>query len=64
VRRACSDGIVWIAAGKERKRDFLEEMRQVAEVLGDDAAADKKVTNWADEYRIRIADKAALIVVE
>jgi hypothetical protein len=64
VRRAFPDGIVWITAGKERKRDFIEEMRQVAEVLGDDTKTDKKVTDWAVEYRIRIANKAALIVVD
>jgi WD40 repeat protein len=64
VQRAFPDGIVWITAGKERKRDFLEEMRQIAEVLGDDANAGKKVTDWQDEYRIRIANKAALIVVD
>jgi hypothetical protein len=27
VQRAFPDGIVWITAGKERKRDFIEEMR-------------------------------------
>ncbi len=30
VQRAFPDGIVWITAGKERKRDFIEEMREVA----------------------------------
>ena len=64
VRRAFPDGIVWITAGKERKGDFAEEMRQVADVLGDDGNSGKKVTNWQDEYRIRIANKAALIVVD
>jgi hypothetical protein len=64
VRRAFPDGIVWITAGKERKRDLIEELRQIAEVLGDDANTGKKVTDWQDEYRIRIANKAALIVVD
>ena len=27
VQRAFPDGIVWITAGKERKRDFIAEMR-------------------------------------
>jgi hypothetical protein len=36
VQRAFPDGIVWITAGKERKRDFIEEMREVAKALGDD----------------------------
>jgi hypothetical protein len=30
VQRAFPDGIVWIAVGRERKRDFIEEMREVA----------------------------------
>lgn len=64
VQRAFPDGIVWITAGKERKRDFIEELRQIAEVLGGDANTGKKVTDWQDEYRIRIANKAALIVVD
>ena len=64
VQRAFPDGIVWITASKERKRDFIEEMRQIAEVLGDDTNLEKKVTDWQDEYRIRIAGKAALIVVD
>lgn len=36
VQRAFPDGIVWITAGKEKKRDFMEEMREVAKALGDD----------------------------
>ena len=36
VQRAFPDGIVWITAGKERKRDFVEKMREVAKALGDD----------------------------
>ena len=36
VQRAFPDGIVWITAGKERKRDFIAEMREVAKALGDD----------------------------
>jgi NB-ARC domain len=33
VQRAFPDGIVWITAGKERKRDSIEEMRKVAKAL-------------------------------
>lgn len=39
VQRAFPDGIVWITAGKERKRDFMEEMREVAKALGDDLSS-------------------------
>lgn len=46
VQRAFPDGIVWISAGKERKRDFAEEMRQIAEVLGYDSDAMKRVCDW------------------
>src|SRR5215472_662776 len=48
LRRAFPDGIVWITAGKERKRDFVDEMRQVAEMLGDDSNTAKKITDWQD----------------
>ena len=36
VQWAFPDGIAWITAGKERKRDFIDEMREVAKALGDD----------------------------
>ncbi|MEK7405023.1 MAG: TIR domain-containing protein, partial [Acidobacteriota bacterium] len=36
VRQAFPDGIVWITAGREKRRDFVEEMREVAKALGDD----------------------------
>ena len=36
VGAAFPDGIVWITAGKERQRDFVVEIREVAKALGDD----------------------------
>lgn len=33
VRRAFPDGIVWITAGRDRQRDFIEEMREVAKAI-------------------------------
>jgi WD40 repeat protein len=64
VQRAFPDGIVWLTAGKERKRDFIEEMHEVAKVLGDDRSRYDKVLASENQYRTIIADKAALIVVD
>ncbi len=64
VRRAFPDGIVWITAGKERKRDFIEEMREVAKALGDDLTGYDTALGCENRYRTTIAQKAALIVVD
>ncbi|HEY6845777.1 MAG TPA: NB-ARC domain-containing protein [Terracidiphilus sp.] len=64
VQRAFPDGIVWITAGKERKRDFIEEMREVAKALGDDLKGYDTALAGENRYRTMIAQKAALIVVD
>jgi WD40 repeat protein len=64
VQRAFPDGIVWITAGKERKRDFIEEMREVAKALGDDLIGYDTSLACENQYRTTIANKAALIVVD
>ena len=64
VRRAFPDGIVWLTAGQERKRDFIEEMREVAKALGDDLSGYDTALACENQYRTTIADKAALIVVD
>jgi WD40 repeat protein len=64
VQRAFPDGIVWITAGKERKRDFIEEMREVAKALGDDPTGYDTALACENRYRTAIAQKAALIVVD
>ena len=64
VQRAFPDGIVWITAGKERKRDFIEEMREVAKALGDDLTGYDTALACENRYRTTIANKAALIVVD
>jgi WD40 repeat protein len=64
VLRAFPDGIVWVTAGKERKRDFIEEMREVAKALGDDLSAYDTTLACENQYRSTIANKAALIVVD
>jgi len=64
VQRAFPDGIVWITAGKERKRDFIEEMREVAKALGDDLSGYDNALACENQYRTTIANKAALIVVD
>ena len=64
VQRAFPDGIVWITAGKERKRDFIAEMREVAKALGDDLSRFDTDLACQHQYRTTIADKAALIVVD
>jgi len=64
VRRAFPDGIVWITAGKERKRDFIVEMREVAKALDDDLSRFDTDLACQHQYRTTIANKAALIVVD
>jgi hypothetical protein len=64
VQRAFPDGIVWITAGKERKRDFIEEMREVAKALGDDLSGYDTALACENQYRTTISNKAALIVVD
>ena len=64
VQRAFPDGVVWITAGKERKRDFIEEMREVAKALGDDLSGYDTALACENQYRTTIANKAALIVVD
>jgi len=64
VLRAFPDGIVWVTAGKERKRDFIEEMREVAKALGDDLSGYDTPLACENQYRTTIANKAALIVVD
>ena len=64
VRRAFPDGIVWITAGKQSKRDFITEMREVAKALGDDLSGYDTALACEHQYRTTIANKAALIVVD
>jgi WD40 repeat protein len=64
VQRAFPDGIVWITAGKERTRDFVAEMREVAKALGDDLSKYDTALACENAYRTTIANKAALIVVD
>ena len=64
VQRAFPDGIVWITAGKERKRDFIEEMREVAKALGDDLTGYDSALACENRCRTTVAQKAALIVVD
>jgi len=48
----------------ERKRDFIEEMREVAKALGDDLSGYDTLLDCENRYRTTIANKAALIVVD
>ena len=50
--------------GKERKRDFVEEMREVAKALGDDLSGYDTALACENQYRTTIANKAALMVVD
>ena len=64
VQRAFPDGIAWITAGKERQRDFVQEMREVAKALGDDLSDYDNTLACENQYRTTIRNKAALIVVD
>jgi WD40 repeat protein len=64
IQRAFPDGIVWITAGQERERNFLDEMREVAKALGDDLTRYDTALACEHQYRTTIANKAALIVVD
>jgi hypothetical protein len=39
TQQAFPDGIVWLTAGKDRKRDFIKEMRDIAQALGEDLSS-------------------------
>ena len=64
VQQAFPDGIVWITAGRDRQRDFVAEMREVAKALGDDLSRYENALACENQYRTTIANKAALIVVD
>jgi len=64
VQQAFPDGIAWVTAGKDRQRDFVAEMREVAKALGDDLIRYENSEACKNQYRTTIADKAALIVVD
>jgi hypothetical protein len=62
VRQAFPDGIVWITAGREGRRDFVQEMQEVAKALGDDLSRYDNDLACEHQYRSTIANKAALVV--
>src|SRR5271157_992912 len=64
VQQAFPDGIVWITAGKESRRDFIRQMREVAKALGSDPSRYEDVQACENRYRATLAGKAALIVVD
>ena len=64
VQQAFPDGIVWITAGKESRRDFIQQMHEVAKTLGSDPSRYEDVQACENRYRTTIATKAALIVVD
>ena len=64
VQQAFPDGIVWITAGKESRRDFIQQMREVAKALGSDPSRYENALACENRYRTIIAGKAALIVVD
>lgn len=51
------DGIVWLIAGKERKRNFIEEMCEAAKALGDDLSRYDNVLACENQYRTTIANR-------
>jgi WD40 repeat protein len=64
VQQAFPDGIVWITAGREGCRDFVQEMREVAKALGDDLSRYDNGLACEHQYRTTMANKAALVVVD
>src|ERR1019366_1411667 len=64
VQQAFPDGIVWVTAGREGRRDFIEQMREVAKALGEDLSRFENAQACEHQYRSTIANKAALIVVD
>jgi len=64
VQRAFPDGVVWVTAGKERTREFIEDMREIAKALGDDLSRYENAQACEHQYRTTMANKAALIVVD
>ena len=64
VQQAFPDGIVWITAGKESRRDFIQQMHLVASALGSELARYENAQACENRYRRTLASKAALIVVD
>jgi WD40 repeat protein len=64
VQQAFPDGVVWIAADRTGRKDFVEQMREVAKALGDDPSHYENALACENAYRTIIARKAALIVVD
>jgi hypothetical protein len=64
TQRAFPDGIIWITAVKDSKRDFIKEMRDIAQAIGVDLSSYDTPLACEKQYRITIANKAALIVVD
>ena len=64
VRRAFPDGIVWITAGRERRRDFLADMGEIARVAGEDLDSCRDNQEREQAYRTLLAGRAMLIVVD
>jgi WD40 repeat protein len=64
VQDAFPDGIVWVTAGKESQRNFVEEMKEVARALGEDPSAWDTELACKNQYKTILRQKAALIVVD
>ncbi len=64
VQQAFPDGIIWITVGKESRRDFIQEMREIAAALGEDLSSYQSALAIERLYRTTLSRQAALIVVD
>jgi hypothetical protein len=64
VQAAFPDGIVWVTVGRERQRSLIQQMREIAKVLGDDLSRYENDLAAEHQYRTILHGKAALIVLD
>jgi hypothetical protein len=64
VQQAFPDGIAWVTAGKESKRDLVTRLREVGKVLSSDLTGYDSEQGCINSYRTALKETAALIVVD
>jgi hypothetical protein len=64
VQQAFPDGVIWVPIGKEPVFDTLTRMQEVGKAFNDDLSRYNNELGAKNQYRTRIREKAALIVVD
>jgi WD40 repeat protein len=64
VQQAFPDGVIWVTIGKEAQFDPLTRMKELARALGDHPSKYDNLLAAKNQYRTKLKEKAALIVVD